>query len=280
MRSIKLALVALAVTTLAACSKVPAGSVGVKFDLYGGSKGVTGEVVSPGKYWLGWNEEMYLFPTFSQNDTWAWNGKGAPDESITFQDKEGTQINADVGITFSVRADKADVVFQKYRKGIDEISDVYIRNMVRDAINSETSTMDVAEIYGAGKEKLMVEVTQRVRDQVSPIGIVVEKIYWVGALRLPDNITKAINSKIEATQKAQQRENELQTATAQAQIEREKARGEADAKIIAAKAESEANRLLQASLTRELVEYTKAQRWDGKLPQVTGASTPMVDLRN
>lgn len=266
---------------LTACSKVPAGNVGVKFDLYGGDKGVTGEVVGPGKYWLGWNEEMYLFPTFAQNYVWtAGNDPTSPaDESISFQDREGTQINADIGITYAIRADKADTVFQKYRKGVDEITDVYLRNMVRDAINSETSKMDVSEIYGPGKEELMQRVTNRVKAQVADIGIEVEKIYWIGAMRLPNTITQAINAKIEATQKAQQRENELQTAKAQAEIEREKARGEADAKLIAAEAEAKANKLVSQSVDTNLVNYLQAQRWDGKLPQVTGGATPFVQLK-
>jgi regulator of protease activity HflC (stomatin/prohibitin superfamily) len=280
----KLVFVAAAITgmsTLAACSKVPAGNVGVKFDLYGGDKGVTGEVVGPGKYWLGWNEEMYLFPTFAQNYVWtAGQDDGSPtDESITFQDKEGTQINADIGVTYAIDGEKADAVFQKYRKGVDEITDVYLRNMVRDALNSETSKMDVADIYGTGKEELMNRVTVRVKDQVEPIGIMVEKIYWIGAMRLPPTITAAINNKIEATQKAQQRENELQTARAQAEIEREKARGEADARIIAAKAEAEANKMIAASISQTLVEYKAMGVWDGKLPQVTGGSIPMLNLK-
>lgn len=280
-RNLKVAGIIAAMSLLAACTKVPAGNVGVKFDLYGGDKGVTGEVVGPGKYWLGWNEEMYLFPTFAQNYVWtAGDDVTSPtDESITFQDKEGTQINADVGITYAVSADKADVIFQKYRKGVDEITDTYLRNMVRDALNSETSKMDVADIYGVGKEELMNRVTQRVKDQVQGLGIMVEKIYWIGAMRLPPAITDAINDKIEATQKAQQRENELQTAKAQAQIDREKAQGEADAVIIQARAKAQENELLQASITQELIEYTKAQRWDGKLPTTTGSVVPFISVK-
>lgn len=281
MKMFKTIIAILAVISVVGCSKVPAGNVGVKFDLYGSSKGVTGEVVGPGKYWLGWNEEMYLFPTFAQNYVWTAGADATSptDESITFQDKEGTQINADVGITYSISPDKADVIFQKYRKGVEEITDVYLRNMVRDAINSETGKMDVAEIYGIGKEELMNRVEDRVRKEVGEIGINIEKIYWIGAMRLPEAITKAINSKIEATQKAQQRENELQTAKAQAEIEREKARGEADARIIAAKAEAEANRMISASINSTLVDYKALETWDGKLPQVTGSSTPFIDLR-
>lgn len=283
MKLLKTAFVLAAALSLTACGRVsvPAGNVGVKFDLYGDNKGVTGEIVGPGKYWLTLNEEVYMFPTFSQNYVWtAAASEGSPnDESITFQDKEGTQINADVGITYSIDPTKVDTIFQKYRKGVDEITDIYLRNMVRDAINTSTSKMDVADIYGVKKEALIDEVTASVRAQVEPLGIKVEKIYWIGAMRLPETITRAINAKIEATQKAQQRENELQTAKAQAEIAREEARGQADAQIIAARAEAEANKLRQASITANLIEYEKAQRWDGKLPMYTGASNTFMPLK-
>lgn len=261
----------------AACSKVPAGNVGVKFDLYGGDRGVTGEVVGPGKYWLGWNEEMYLFPTFSQNYTWALT-KGN-NESISFQDKEGINLNADIGISYYIEADKADLVFQKYRKGVDELTDIVLRNMTRDALNRHASTMDAEKIFGSDKTQLMTTVQADIAAQVKPLGIIIEKMYWIGSIRLPETLTTAINAKQSAVQKAQQRENELQTAAAQAQIEREKARGEADALVITAEGQAKANRLVAESLSDRLVEYKAIQTWDGKLPQVSGGATPFVDLR-
>lgn len=262
------------------CSKVEQGYVGVKYDLYGSDKASNGTVVGPGKYYLGWNEEMYRLPTFTQNSVWTKDSReGSPgDDSVTFQDKEGTQINADIGVSFAVIPEKAGTVFQKYRRGLEEITDVYVRNMIRDALNNATSKLDVGEIYGSKKEAIMVTVTAEVNKLTEPVGIRIEKVYWIGALRLPEAITTAINKKQEATQKAQQRENELQTAKAQADIEREKARGEADALVIAAEGRAKSNKLLASSVTPELIEYTKAQRWDGKMPQVTGGGTPIIKL--
>lgn len=118
-----------------------------------------------------------------------------------------------------------------------------------------------------------------IQAQVQDLGIVIEKVYWIGSIRLPSNIQASINAKIEATQKALQRENELQTAKAQANIEREKAQGEADARLIAAKAEAEANRLIAQSLSSALVNYKAIETWDGKLPQVTGETVPMLQLK-
>lgn len=278
---IRNAIIAALAMSAVACTKVPAGNVGIMFDLYGGDKGVTGEVVGPGKYWLGWNEELFIYPTFSQTSQWTADSRpgSETDESITFQDRDGTQMNADVGLTYAIDPLKADTLFEKFRKGIDEITDIYLRNMVRDAMNNESAKMEVTEIYGAGKEQLMVRVTELVKDQVAPFGINVEKIYLMGAIRLPPAITQSINAKTEATQKALTRENELQTAKAQAEIEREKARGEADARLIAAKAEAEANRMITASISQTLVDYKALDRWNGTLPQVTGGSTPFIDLR-
>ncbi|MET0287807.1 MAG: prohibitin family protein, partial [Polyangiales bacterium] len=57
------------------------------------------------------------------------------------------------------------------------------------------------------------------------------------------------------------------------------ATGEAEAVLMRAKAESEANRLLTQSLSPQLMEYKRLEKWDGKLPQVTGGSSiPMIQL--
>ena len=106
-----------------ACSKVPAGYVGVKVNLYGTSKGVQAEELAVGRYWIGMNEELYTFPTFTQNYVWTRSTtEGSPnDESISFQTNEGVVVNTDVGISYHINSKKVTDIFQKYRKGIDEI---------------------------------------------------------------------------------------------------------------------------------------------------------------
>ena len=41
---------------------------------------------------------------------------------------------------------------------------------------------------------------------------------------------------------------------------------------------AEANELLKQSISPELIEMEKISKWDGSLPQITGNSTPIVDL--
>lgn len=260
-----------------ACSKVPAGNVGVKVYLLGKSKGVDSEELGPGRYWVGYNEELYLFPTFTQNYTWTRDKQeGSPvDESITFQTAGGMNVNGDVGISYSIDPKKVNLIFQKYRRGIDEITGTFLRNMVRDAFVAEASTRDVEYIYGKGKAELLSSVEKRVREQVKPIGIIIERIYFVGGLRLPDKVTQAINAKLQATQQAQQVRREVDRTRAEAEKEVVQAEGEAKAILARAKARAKANEMLSKSITVELIQYEAMKKWDGILPRVSGGSAPI-----
>jgi len=261
------------------CSKVPAGNVGVKVYLLGGDKGVDSEELTPGRYWIGINEDLFLFPTFSQN--YVWQRQGGIDESLTFGTSEGLSVNADIGITYAIDPTKVNTVFQKYRRGVEEITDVYLRNMVRDALVKASSTRRIEDVYGVGKAGLIAEVEAAVRAEVSAVGIMVEKVYWIGDLRLPDRVTDSINAKITATQQSQQRENEVATARAQADIDVTKAEGEARAKLAIARAEAEAINLRGAALrdNPSLIDLTIAERWDGKLPTTNGGAIPLLNIK-
>ncbi len=277
---------------LVGCERVPAGHVGVIVHSLGTSSGVDNEVVGVGRKWLGINDELFLFPTFSQN--YVWDKAGDKDESLTFGTSEGLSISADMGITYNIQPDKVAVVFQKYRKGVDEITQIYLRNMVRDALVTSCSTRGVETIYGAGKADLIKEVEEAVREQVRDIGIVVERVYWIGDLRLPAQVTASINAKIQATQISMQRENEVKTAQAQAAIEVAQAQGQADSKLALAESEAKAIRLkgdaqaytitakARALATNpNLIDLTKAERWNGILPttMIPNSTLPFLDVK-
>ncbi|UBM27154.1 prohibitin family protein [Pseudomonas sp. p1(2021b)] len=256
---------------LGGCSKVPAGNVGVIVNLYGSEKGVELKEVGTGRYWVGINEELYLFPTFTQTETWT------GDETITFQTVEGMKVGGDVGITYSVAPDKVTTLFQKYRAGIDEITNKFLRNMVRDAFNDVASKLPVESVYGAGKADLLVAVEQRVRAQVAPIGINLERIYYASDLALPPQVTASLNAKIQATQMAEQRRNEVAQAKAEADKERARAQGEADAKLLIAQADAKAIEVRAQALRAnpDVVTLNAVEKWDGKLPTYTGGQAPL-----
>ncbi len=282
MKRFLIMLFSLSLLGLAACSKVPSGNVGVKFQMYGDGKGSLQEL-PPGRYWVGWGYELYTFPTYTQTYTFTRSAfEGRPvDESLSFQTAQGLTVNADVGITYHIDPAKVTLIFQKYRKGIDEITDVYLRNMVRDALVKEASGLEIESVYGKGKASLIESVQKDVTDEVGAVGIDVEKIYWVGELRLPENVVQSINAKIQATQMAEQRQNEVAQAQAEAQKVEAVAEGEAQAKLTMAEAEAKAITLKGDALRQNpnVVQMSAVEKWDGHLPTYNGGGMlPFVNL--
>lgn len=177
----------LCLSNVISCQKVPAGYVGVKVYLLGGSKGVEQDTLGVGRYYIGINEELYLFPTFTQNYTWTQSKteQSPTDEAITFQTKEGMNVSADVGISYRIDPTKVSLIFQKYRKGLDEITSIFLRNIVRDSFTKVVSSKPVEYVYGVGKTEILASVESMVKQQLESIGILIEGIYLVGELRLP-----------------------------------------------------------------------------------------------
>lgn len=268
---IRVAAIAMALVALTACTKVPVGSVGIMVDLYGSDKGVLPQEKGPGRYWVGPNQELFTFPTFTQTYTWTKSvSEGrAVDESFTFNSVEGISVNADVGITLHVDPTKTTELFQKYRRGMDEILDTFVHNLVRDALNERSSTMPIEEIYGKGKAGLINDAQKAVQDQLNPVGIVVEKLYFVTAPRLPESIVTAINNKMKATQMAEQRNNEIAQAEAEKTIKIKEAEGEAQS----IKIKGDALRDNPA-----LVQLEAVRKWDGHLPQMNGGAIPFISV--
>ena len=257
---------------LQACDKVPAGYRGVKVNLYGSDKGVDEQSLGVGRYYIGWNSELYLFPTFLQNYSWK------NEQAITMQTSEGLSIRTDAGITYSIQPDNVVKVFQKYRLGIEEITNTFLHNMVRDAMNEVASTMSVEQIYGAQKEHFIAKVNEIVKRDAGSTGIEVEKIYLVGSFELPQTVINSINSKIQASQNAMKVENEVATARAEAQKTIVDAEARGKQILINAESQAKANRILAESLTPEFVHYQAILKWNGELPRFTSNATPFINV--
>jgi regulator of protease activity HflC (stomatin/prohibitin superfamily) len=263
----------LMMTQLSGCSDVPSGFVAVKVDRYGDTRGVQNEVVGPGRYFSGPNTDYFLFPSFSQNEIWA-KGNKEGDQSISFQTKEGMTVNADFGMTYSVKRENVSAVFQKYRRGIGEISDMFLRVMLRDALNDMASKKSVDEMMN-DKVAFMSAVQADVITRASASGIAVESISTIGEFRWPAQILAAVNAKMTATQDAMKVENELRKTQAEAQ----KAITKAQAEVQIAEAEAKSIALRGQALDKNpgVLKQQWIEKWDGRLPStVTGAGTDVI----
>lgn len=276
MKKMLLGLIAIVVITMSfsSCSKVEAGYVGVKVNLLGSDKGVQNEVLGVGRYWIGMNEELYKFPTYQVNYVFTReSNEGSKDnEEFTFQTNEGMICSADLGLSMHFDREKISQMFQKYRKGEEEIRGVVVRKEIRDALNRVAGAMPVEYVYGAGKGKLIDSVKNIVKARLEPNGIIIDGLSLISAIRIPKPIEDALNMKVQMTQDAQKAQNEVAKATAEANIRTAKAKGEADAMRIKADGESYYNRTVSSSLTPQIVEIKKLEKWNGVYPVYYGVN--------
>lgn len=269
-----IALLSVAVIGMTGCDRVEVGYVGVKVDKLGSDKGVQEQVVGTGRYWTGINTEIYQFPTFNQMKTY--------DQPFIFQTKDSMKITAKVGVEYYVDRSKVAKVFQTYRKGVEEITEVNIRQNISDALIKEAGNMDIGTLAGSGKTTLLDNVTKQLKAKLDPLGIVIVKLSWTEDMVYPPQIIQSINAKIEATQKTQQRENEVAQTVAEAEKARAFARGEADSAKIRAQGEADALNLKGEALRKnpEVLQLEAIQKWDGKTPvyMAGGSNTPFITL--
>ncbi len=247
---------------------VPAGYVGVRVNLYA-DKGVENEVVGTGRYFIGINEKLYRFPTFNQLISY--------EEPFTFQTSDAMDVRARVGVEYNISPEKAATIFQTYRKGIEEITEINLRQYISDALIKHAAGMDINQLTQGGKTALLDSVLKELRSKLEPVGIRLVKISWVTDLVYPEQVKESINAKIEATQRALLRENEVAQSKAEAQKRVEEARGIAESTRLRAQAEADAIAIKAKALrdNPDVMQLNAIEKWDGKLPQMMTGNAPL-----
>lgn len=263
-----------------ACTKVEPGYVGIKVNQYGNQKGVADFPLQTGMVTYNiFTTDVYKFPTFRQNVVWTKNStEGSPsDDSVTFNSIEGSVVNADIALSYSLKPEMVPLVFVTFRKDIEHITHIYIRSEVRDAISRHASNMKVIDIFGGQKQALLEAVKKDLNERLGAVGFEFEMVSFVGGLRCDENVMRSINATIEATQLAISAQNKIVQAKAEADQAIETARGRSQSVVIEAQARYEAMQLeakgnneLTKSLTSELIRYRTIEKWNGTPPQVMG----------
>lgn len=267
-----LLLVGAAAMSLAACTQVQPGHVGIKVNNFGSSAGVSERSLPVGVYMTAPGTNIYKYPIFTSTYAWTSTNEGlnGVDEAFRFQDKNGLELSADVSIAFRVDPTKAPTLFQKYRTDMDGIVAGPLRNAVRSAIGNQSAKMGVEEIYGPRKAELSASALADVQKYFAPYGLIVEQLYWASNIKVPEAVTAQINQKIANEQAALAAQASVATAEAQARSAVAKAEGKAQAMRIEAAA---------ISANPQVLELRAIEKWNGVLPQVTSGGTPFVSLK-
>lgn len=259
----KSAFMAASLLVLAACGKVPSGHEGVIVNLYGDEKGVSTREVGTGWHFYGLGKELVAYPVFKQNITWE------GDDGISFQDKDGLPLRASIGFGYRVIPGNSSELYQEYRKGIDEITGVFLKNMIRDEFNRAAASLTAEEIYSSKKNYLIDTVATNVRKKVELLGLEITDVFWAGPVALPEQVRNSINQKIQATQDAAKVRNQVAQAAAEADKQIETSRGVATSIEQEARARALAIELEGKALQEypNVLRLREVQKWNGVVPQ-------------
>lgn len=123
------------------------------------------------------------------------------------------------------------------------------------------------------KQAIMDYVRNDVTSYFANRGITITVLGMKDGIQYDDpSVQSAINAAFVAN-----RESEAQAVKNQTKIDAAKA--DADAMLIKANAEAEANKVMSESITEELLKKQMYEKWDGKLPTISGgASTPIINV--
>jgi regulator of protease activity HflC (stomatin/prohibitin superfamily) len=271
--------IAMSLTGCAGCTRVSPGYVGIKSTVVGTGRGLEDAAVGPA--WVFYNmftESVFEYPTFAKTAVWTQNtAEGKPrNEEITFTNKDRMQISADISLAYQLLPDKAAAFYIKFRSDdMDTFTDGLMRNWAREKFDNVAGRYTIDQIMGDNAQ-FLAEVRKDLQDELTPIGIQLIQFGFIGAPRPPASVTASINMNVQATQIAQQKQNEVMQATADAKKEVAKAEGDATALLTRAESQAKANKMLADSLSPTLVQYRMIDKWNGVMPTVQGSGQGLI----
>lgn len=179
--------------------------------------------------------------------------------------KDLQTVETTLAINYRVDTAKSYSIYKNIGKDYETVLVTPAVNEVLKAITAKYT----AEESVTNRSLISEGLVSALNEKLNEIGLYVTDVNIIN-FDFSEAYITAIEEKQVAQQQLLKAETEKQTAITNAEAE-------AEATRIKAEAEAAANKALTESLTPELIEYNKIQKWDGKLPQVTGGSA-IVDL--
>lgn len=214
----------------------------------------------------GTNFDLWFTTSYQKYDTKVQNV-----EIITAAYSSDAQtMDVNMTLQYQIMPDKVTDIAIQY--GTLEVLQGRIQSIVIEKTKAVLSSHKAMDII-AKRASISPEVETAVKTAV-------DENYFVGITAVvltnvdfSDSFEKAVEDKMIAEQAKLKAEYDNETKIA-------KAEADAKALMIAAEAEAAANELITKSLTNQVLESKFYEKWDGKLPQVMGEGSAILDVRN
>lgn len=279
--------------------RVPAGYVGVVYNMSGG---VDGEVLTQGWHLVSPTKKVTTYSIGIEQSylTSEEKGDSEKDESFNIPTSDGKTVKVNLEFSYRFDAERVTDTFVQFKgRSGESVKDTFIKPKIVAWTQEISATYPVTDIFGDKRTQINAELDAYLKEKFVPYGIIIDTVNFTD-ISVDEETAAAIQKKVTAQQELELANIEAQTAKVQAEKNKEvalieaeknketaqiqaeqakiKAQGEADAKKIAADAEAQANRVIAQSLTPELIEKQKIEKWNGDVPKVQGNSTPIVSI--
>ena len=156
---------------------------------------------------------------------------------------------------------------QVYQNVGNNYADVVVAPAIQNVFKAATAQYTAEQLI-QNRETVRQAAETQLKSQLAPYHVIVENFNIVNF-----DFSQAFNDAIEAKQVAQQQVETSKQKLAQAQVDAQTALAQAQGQANAQKALKDSG-----SLTPEYLEYLMLNKWDGRLPSVTGGSSPFNDV--
>jgi len=167
-------------------------------------------------------------------------GNKSGDDSITALTKEGLSVGLDLTALYHLNEENASDVYKELGIKYDE---KIIRPVIRTAIRDVVAGYDAKEMYSNKREEAALKIKEQVQRELDDRGIVLEDML-LRDVRLPENLAKSIQEKLQAEQSTQKYDFLLQTE-----------KKEKERKIIEAEGQRDAQKIINESLSTNYLYY-------------------------
>jgi regulator of protease activity HflC (stomatin/prohibitin superfamily) len=259
---------------------VPTGSRGV-VTTFGAITGIEGEGLA-------------VLPPWRKLTIFNIRAEQADVENAEGSTNDQQPVHVSLTVRYSIATDRVSEVFEKYSHNGDLSS--YVQTATQEIFKAVTARYSAPDLI-AQRALVSRDINAALTEKLSKYGAQVINIDMRN-FSFSDSYMRAINDKVTQEQLRLAAENKLKTveaeqkqkvaiAEAEASAQKARADGEAYSQLKVAQAQAEAIKVQNAALSQgsnvlELrrieVERTKAEKWDGKLPEAIYAGAPIPFL--
>ena len=203
------------------------------------------------------------------------------DGTISSETSERNEVFfSGITVTYQINAEKSSWI---YANVSNYKNNLVSESLVASALKTSSKTLTPTDVTSRNileplvKENIQNSLNEKYGSEVVKINKVV-----INNATFDEEYNDKIAQKQQAQMayETQQIENKtaVEKAEADATVKITEAKAEADAKLISANAEAEANRLVEESLTDNILKDKTIEKWNGELPKVTGENGMMLDI--